>query len=578
MRKSIVHRILFILIFLTTLFVVNTALSGVTNSQVQLSTDLISDSFLKLEYNQVNLAKNMATIDSSIQNFITDGTDAKKEVTLSDNLAQSNKIIDSISTICDIFSSKSMSTMLADAYTPYHAASKNYLNQASVIEECIKKGDKTGAQTEYTKLKSMTASMTASEQKFQKVLDSCIAHETQLVHSRVTRATIIVWAMAVLFIISSLLALRICIKTITNPLKKANTDLNNIIQSLENDEGDLTVRIQSTFPDEIGQITTGINRFLETLQQAMLSIKTGSHAIQLSTATMDQHISDCKGSTSSISDSLNEMSASMEEINATLQSIDDGTKTILLASNTIQDSAAQNSTQVATIVTRADKIHTQSKQSKDQTETILREIREKMELSIEKSHSVEKIKELTETILGISTQTNLLALNASIEAARAGSAGRGFSIVADEIRILAENTKNIASNIQLTNMQVLDSVNELVQNSNEILAYLTEHVLCDYDEFVHISDIYKSDTRTINQMLSEFSQKSNELGEIVADMAIGIKGITTATEESVNAVVQSNEDTNALLNSINTISSEASHNLETVNTLNIEINKFKKVD
>jgi methyl-accepting chemotaxis protein len=578
MRKSIVKRILFILVFLTTLFILNTALSGITNLQVRLSSDLISDSFLSLEQNQVILEKNMSAIDSLIQNYLAGRTDAEKASTLSDNLSQSNKITANIATICDTFSKKSMSTKLADSYSPYHTDMANYLKQLEVLEGYMQNNDLSGVQTAYDKAKTISTSMKNSAQNFQDVLNICITHETQLVHSRVMRSTVIIWAMAVLFILSSIIAFGICMKTITNPLKKANSDLNKVIQALEHSEGDLTVRIQSVYPDEIGQITNGINHFLGTLQQAMISIKSGSKAIHTSTTTMNQHISDCKDSTSSISDSLNEMSASMEEINATLQSIDNGAQTILLASKAIENSATQNSTQVSEIVLRADQIHDQSKQSKDQTETILREISEKMESSIEKSHSVEKIKELTETILGISTQTNLLALNASIEAARAGSAGRGFAIVADEIRKLAENTKDIASNIQSTNMQVLDSVNELVLNSNEILSYITDHILSDYDEFVGISNTYKSDSNAINRMLSDFSQKSSELGEIVADMAIGIKGITTATEESVNAVVKSNQDTYSLLNSISTISSEATHNLETVNTLSVEINKFKKVE
>lgn len=579
MRKSIAYRILFILIFLTFLFIVNTTLSGVTNSQVQLSTDLISDSFLNLEYNQVNLTKNMDSIELSINTYLLASDDTKEVASaIQDNLTQSNTIVDNIDSICDSFSKKSMSTMLADSYAPYQSDMKNYLKQVAVISEHIQSNDKPGAQTAYEDLKTMSTSMMNSGEEFQSVLNSCIAHETQLVHSRVTRATVIVWAMAILFILSVAAAFCICMRTILHPLKKVNTDLSSMIQSLENAEGDLTVRIQSVYQDEVGQIVNGINHFLDALQQAMISIKTGSNAIQFSTKTMNQQIAGCKDSTSSISDALNEMSASMEEINATLQNIDNGAQTILYASNTIQNSAVHNSIQVATIVTRAEEIHNQSKQSKYQTEMVMQKISEKMELAIEKSHSVDKIRELTETILGISTQTNLLALNASIEAARAGNAGRGFSIVAEEIRTLAENTKEIASHIQLTNMQVLDSVNDLVQNSNEILSYITERILYDYDEFVSISNTYKSDTNAINIMLSEFSQKSKELSEVAADMAAGIKGITTATDESVNAVVQSNEDTYTLLHSISTISSEASHNFETVNALNQEINKFKKVE
>ena len=96
-------------------------------------------------------------------------------------------------------------------------------------------------------------------------------------------------------------------------------------------------------------------------------------------------------------------------------------------------------------------------------------IKESMKKSIENSKSVDEINELTSEILAISAQTNLLALNASIEAARAGEAGRGFSVVADEIRNLADQTKLSVSNIQAVSNVVTNSVNELVSTSNDII-------------------------------------------------------------------------------------------------------------
>lgn len=581
MRKSIANRIFAILFFLTVLFVLNTTLSGITSSQIQLSTDLISDSILRLEHNQLNLEKGMNSINLSIKTYLLDeneGDTKKIAQSLQNEINNSNGIVDEIASICNVFSKKSMNTILSDAYEPYKDAIKNYLNQTAVVVSTIEKQDRTSVKREDEELGKLSVVMVSAEKEFQETLNISIKHESDLVHSRVTRGSLIIWVMAGVFIISVAFSFYICMNTIIAPLKKVKEDLGSIIKKLENEEGDLTVRIDSNYQDEIGQIVKGINHFLETLQKAMITIKSGSNEIYQSTETMNNQLLESREATSSINGALGEMSASMEEISATLQNMGDGSENVLEASNEIENLAKTNAIQVGSIVTRAEEISIKSNANKNQTEAVLKDINDKMELSIEKSRSVEKINELTNTILGISSQTNLLALNASIEAARAGNAGKGFAIVAEEIRKLAENTKDIASDIQDTNIQVLDSVKELVYNSNEIMSYVTETILRDYDEFVAIAGTYKEDANAIDHMLTEFSEKSKELRVIAEYMEEGVSGINIAIEESVNAVIHSSDDTNKLLKSISTISNEASHSLQAVNELNDEVNKFKKVE
>lgn len=580
MRKSIAYRILFILVFLTFLFSLNTILSGVTNSQVQLSANLISDSFVNLEYEQVKLAKETGEIDLSIQTAILND-----EV---NNKAVSEKILtgvegatSSINVIADIsasFSEMSMNNALSDAYDPYLADMEAYLQQATVIAEDIANENMTAAIASYSSFDSLSNAMVESESEFQMVLDNSIEHEISLLNSRVTRSTIIVWSMAVIFIVAVAVAFRISMKSIIKPLKNANNSLGDIIRKLENNEGDLTVRIENKSEDEVGQMVKGINRFLETLQNAMISIKSGSNKIYKSTENISDNILESKDSTSNISASLNELSASMEEISSTIQNIDSGAQEVLSSANIIADDAEANSTHVGSIVERAEKTRTQSTKNKEQTETIIKDIKQTMETSVENSRSVERINELTTNILGISSQTNLLALNASIEAARAGEAGKGFAVVAEEIRKLSEDTQKTANDIQSISAVVTESVEELVNNANQIMTYITEKVVADYDEFVEVANTHKNDVDTINQMLVRFSTRSGDLRRIATNMADGIQGITLAVEESVNVVIHSSENTNTLLDSITTITTEATYNEEIVNDLNNQVNKFKKVE
>jgi methyl-accepting chemotaxis protein len=580
MRKSIAFRILMILAFLTFLFTINTALSGVTNSQVQLSANLISDSFVTLEYQQVLLTKQIDQIEMNVASYHYDNGMDKKEVAqnISNAVEQATNSTNEIASICKEFSKKSMNNKLEKAYDVYLTSMQAYLDQATIIATGITNNDTVSMKESLKTFVSLKATLQTSESDFQKVLDECITHEVTLVHSRVTRSTVIIWVMAIIFVIAAVVSFVVTMKIIIKPLKKANQNLGDIVRKLEVNEGDLTVRLENKSKDEIGQIIEGINRFLDTLQHAMISIKTGSDMIHNSTENISTHILESKDSTSNVSAALNELSASMEEISSTIQNIDFGAQNVLKAANTIAEDAKSNAIHMSDIVKRAEKIRAESNESKEQTIHIVDDIKVTMSASIHNSRSVEKINELTENILGISSQTNLLALNASIEAARAGEAGKGFAIVADEIRKLAENTRETANDIQNISIVVTESVEELVKNANKIMAYITEKVLNDYDGFVGVANNYKADADTINEMLVRFSSGSDELRSISTNIANGIQGITMAVDESVNVVISSSENTNSLLNSITTISGEAAHNGEIVKDLNMQISKFKKVE
>lgn len=579
--KSIKIRILFILMILTALFIVNTTLSGVNNYQIQLSTDLISDSIVQLEYNQLQLAKSLNEINLNTKNYLLNNDEnSVAEITqnIQDNIEKSGIITSNISNISKDYSDKSNNIALINSYIPYQDAINNYLKKASNIVGYMKANNRMSVMNANNELEIQLVIMSDSEKEFQSILDSYISSETELIQSRVKTATISIVVIAIIFGIVIISSICICMQTIIVPLRKVKNNLSSIIDGIESEEADLTVRITTSYQDEIGEIVKGINHFLSTLQKAMSIIKYSSNRIYHSTKSMSKSILECKDSTSSLSGSLSEMAASMEEISATLQNIDNGAQNVMNASRSIEEASLANSHQVKKIVAHSEEVLIKSNLSKNQTVKVLQEIGKSLKVSVEKTRSVEKINDLTDTIMNISSQTNLLALNASIEAARAGNAGKGFAIVAEEIRNLAESTKNTASDIQVTNTMVLDSVDELVRNTNEVMSYIEDIILRDYDEFVAIASTYKDDSDIIEEMLERFIKKSNELREIAAYMVEGIKGISIAIEESVHSVVQSSDDTSTLFHSIASISEDVGRNLETVKELNNEVSKFKKVD
>lgn len=580
MRQSIAKRILFILSLLTFIFILNTILSGITNSQIKLSTSLVANSFIPLEYEQVKLAKEIGQVNIEIQEFVL--SDESEHKIIAESIMNSAGAIETsvaeIAKITEDFSNKAMNQVLNDAYLPYQTDMQAYLDQIYTVTEYIEQNNQVSAASNYQTLQQLAEEMVRSESDFQEVLDASIDHEVNLINSRVDRSTMIIWIIAILFVLSAMAAFWITVKTIISPLVNGNRKLAEIIKMLEDEEGDLTVRIDTSSKDEVGQMIAGINRFLDTLQDLMISIKTSSSSIYQSTGNIRNNIIVSKDSTANISVSLNELSAGMEEISSTIQSLEDGAQSVLQSANHISEDAKSNVIRVESIVKRADTVRNQSLQSKSQTEEIIRQIKQTTESSIENSRSVQRINELTADILEISEQTNLLALNASIEAARAGEAGKGFAVVGNEIRKLAESTKETTSAIQTISSTVTNSVEELVSNAEQMISYITGNVLDDYDEFVEVANVYQADAETIKLILDKFADSSGELNLITNNMVEGMKEISSAVEGSVIEVVKSSENTNELLDSLTDITTDTDDNQEVVDHLNKQVQKFKKVE
>ena len=281
-----------------------------------------------------------------------------------------------------------------------------------------------------------------------------------------------------------------------------------MVDEVNNAAADLTKRISVNQKDEIGSLVEGVNTFIEALQNVIAGIRDSSVHLNSAFAAVTDSVTSVNGNATDISAVMEELSATMEEVSATLANVNERVERAGQGMDCISEQSEHILHYASEMQDRATQLENTAVTNKDTTSTMIQEILSTLQQAIENSKSVAEVNALTDEILNISSQTNLLALNASIEAARAGEAGKGFAVVADEIRVLADSSRETAGNIQQINAKVVTAVEELVKNSENIVTYINENVLKDYDGFVDSGHKYRADADYINEVMYSFSRKA----------------------------------------------------------------------
>ena len=296
-----------------------------------------------------------------------------------------------------------------------------------------------------------------------------------------------------------------------------------------------------------------------------------------SSQVITEQVVESNESASNVSAATEQMAASMEEISATLGQLSNGSNNVLAEVQSMDASVKDGVGLVQDIKQRATKMHHSTLEGKENTGRTIMQIRETLQVALEDSRSAQKINEMTQEILSITSQTNLLSLNASIEAARAGEAGRGFAVVADEIRGLADSSAEAANNIQHISALVTEAVEKLARNAEEMLQFVDEKVMKDYDDFVEIVEQYKQDADIVDEILSGVAANTAGIHETIEDMNTGINDISTAVEENAKGITNVADSAVTLVEAMSEIQKETERNQQISEKLNGEVSRFKKV-
>lgn len=288
-----------------------------------------------------------------------------------------------------------------------------------------------------------------------------------------------------------------------------------VLKDISEGEGDLTKRIEVKTNDEIGELGKYFNKFIEDIQTIISRITDNTHLLNTSANQL-------AAQSEQVSTGASDSAATMNEIAGAVENMTQNTQDVADQAGMAAENAARGQQDIETISYHLQEISASSIQVSGSIDAL--------------ATAISKIGQFVEVITNIAEQTNLLALNAAIEAARAGEAGKGFAVVADEVRKLAEQSASSTKEIKQFILDIeeestqlmkgMDSAKETVVAGNQSIEEVTQK----FDRIIQVVQVLSGQVQNIAASTEQISAGIQNIASTTQEQTAATQEVSAAAE------------------------------------------------